>query len=57
MRRMPQVTMPAMAMRTVAPRTIQPPHAKCGRKMRMSTRKARRERTNVGRQRMRRARR
>lgn len=46
--RMPQVTMPLMAMMIVAANTSQPPHCTCGTNSRISTRKARRLSKKVG---------
>jgi hypothetical protein len=54
---MAQVTMLEPMMRMVAPKTIHPPHCMCGTNRRMSTRKASRVTSRVGKVRMRRARR
>ena len=46
---MAQVMMPAVRMQTVAARTSQPPHDRCGMKRRISTRKASNVTRKVGR--------
>jgi len=52
---MAQVTIPLATIMTVAARTIHPPHAMCGTKSRISTRKARSETRRVGKVRINRA--
>jgi hypothetical protein len=49
------VTIPLAVMMMVAAKTIHPPHAMCGTKSRMSTRKASSETRSVGKVRIRRA--
>jgi hypothetical protein len=54
---MAQVTIPLATMMMVAARTIHPPHAMCGTKSSISTRKARSETRRVGKVRISKARR